>query len=223
MYTTDELKNRYTNAVGKIASKKIIYVEGNRIDKLLYQNLECFKGHIIEPKGSCINVINQVDLNLNSLGVIDKDYNIRSNHDRVFITNYYSIENVQLCNDKRIWKLKVLLLKLGLFSFFRRVKYYKLKSRTYFDKSKGTWRYKVEKGPEKHHEQFNKYIFWRIRSYYRFIKYKELKKTVQDYNKYHKNINGIKDKVWYIHDLYLFVEDKKVFKSSEYRKMCTQL
>ena len=76
-------------------NEKWIYVEG-KSNGVFYKRYSEFGRLPIKSGGSCSNIIALVKNNKNRFGIIDNDYRLNFNIDRVYTVNFYSIENISL-------------------------------------------------------------------------------------------------------------------------------
>lgn len=211
---------KYRSGAAKLG-KKFVYVEG-KSNKFFYQELYELKSVIVRPGGSCINIKNTVSESQNFFGIIDNDYYFHEVVDRIYTIDYYSLENVVIENIPEFNDLKE-----GLISFYKNdndsARFKKLKC-NHLKKDNRVVSFELKVG-KRHHEQYDVYIRSRILSEQSFLKYKDLKGTLNEYYSFYKQQPGNK-KIEYFKCLVGFLKSNKlseVMSVGEYARLKSAL
>lgn len=199
--------NRYAQLAQDMLpkNKPYVLVEGN--NKFFYQDLEEFHDCFVKNGGNCENIKKQIEDKLtdrkkNYIGIIDNDYFFHPSRTNIFVIDYYSIENVSLLNFEQFSTLKKELEKFYLSNSLEDIQTFKVVGGFgKFDKSSnGVAPFKIN-FHSKYNASFESYTHQTITSLDSFFKYKDLKKTVENFANYYKNVKGKKNQINYIHDL----------------------
>jgi len=185
-------KEVYNRVKKLMVSQPIIYVEGKG-NKVFYQQLDELSNLYIENGDSCVAIKEKVALELNSYGIVDKDFN-HTLPPKIFPINFYSIENISLMYISEFSDLQNQLIKYINITQLENARLQKqiLKIHNH-PHTKRTTGYSILSSGS-HHNQFEPYILENIVCYNSFLQYQNLKNVVSTYIKYYKSAQQIKIK-----------------------------
>lgn len=219
MITEEEVLDRYMVVLQDLSTKPIIYVEGKTIDKMFYSSLKLFKNANLIACGSCINVRKFVRENHSSLGVLDRDYDDYVDSNRIFKTRFYSLENIVLVYDDRYCALRKLIKdEIGIV-LLNDKKYRICESKLDFDHLSRKQKFNFWISLNYHDKQYFKYIKKRIFTKSKFLRLKNLKKTIKNYWNYYIQTNSIRNEIWYDKRLAKQIDERTVFYDKDYKKL----
>ncbi|MGJ9458519.1 hypothetical protein [Oceanobacillus sp. CF4.6] len=203
----DYNREKYNRGKMKLVTQPIIYVEG-RTNKIFYQQLKELKDKFIDNGGNCIQIKEKVESQSNSYGIVDHDY-LDINHERLFPIDFYSVENISLTYIEELDDLRDSIIKYIKENKIEVVRLHKPHLKICLDKEiKRVTNYHIELTDIKHHEQYIKYISKSIISDCTFIKYKDIKKMVEQYVKFYNAKFSVK--INYIIDLAGYLPSKSI-------------
>lgn len=189
-----------------MVTRPIIYVEG-RSNKVFYQQLIELNDKFVDNGGSCIDINRKVDSENNSYGIVDHDYS-EINHEKLFPINFYSLENISLIYIQELDDLRESIEKYIIENTLKTVSIHKADFKMYHDKTKRVKGYHIILSSRKHHDQFNEYILNKIVCEKTFMRYKDIKKVVEQYIKFYKSKYSVK--VHHIIDLAEYLPSKSI-------------
>ncbi|WP_145957838.1 hypothetical protein [Lactococcus lactis] len=164
---------------------------------------------IIDPVGlSCDRVREHVTKsgNINVIGIVDGDFNDSIEHSNLFKIDYYSIENMLLCNHTKLETFKQ-----DIISYVREKSIKKNRLSISFDNNN----YFLHKENTKIQKKFLDYINTKIVTPEQYIKYMDLKNIVQAHQKKFKKI--------YISTLHTQVKINEIFSESETSRLKSKI
>lgn len=188
MYSDKLNKEKYFEIASKmVENEKWIYVEGVT-NKAFYQKFSEINHIPMASGGSCGLIIDKVRQNKNAFGIIDNDYRVDIQYDRIFNIDYYSIENIELIFHPILADLKEeLCIKFHQDS---RVAIHKcidlVISR---DENRRVNNFNIVYSFEED-SQYNGYLSSRLLSNVEFVRYKKLKNVVVKYVDFLRQVNG---------------------------------
>lgn len=201
-------REKYDRGKMKLVTQPIIYVEGLS-NKVFYQQLKELKNYLIDNGGNCTQIKKKIESQSNCYGIVDHDY-LAHNHENLFPINFYSVENISLIYMKELEDLRASIHNYVKTNRLETLRFHKPHLEMYSDeKSNRVIDFNIILTNEKNHEQFNEYITNNILCGMTFMKYKDLKKIVERYVKFHKRKYG-GDKINHIIDLAEHLPSKSI-------------
>lgn len=212
-------KNRYNRASEHMLGQNTVFYFEGLLDKNFYKNFQEINRFTLLQGGSCSKVIEKVSSRKNHYGIIDNDYKERSSCqiDRIFRINYYSIENIVLCEHSLFDNLRSLFetflsdishidgMYLNIIPILER------------DENKRVTGFNVDFG-EAIHDQYHEYVKVNITNIETFFRYFNVKRIVVKYGEF-LNQTGIrisKNPLLDLHDKYKEKSVKAIFDTEEF-------
>ena len=195
---------RYKNIVENMSDPSlVVYAEDPEFYKYFFK-----PDTIMDPIGlSCDKVREYVTKtgNTNVIGIVDGDFNDSFEHNNLFKIDYYSIENMLLCNHEKLNSFKS---DVIFFVNQKNIKIRKLSIK--FDDKKHFLHESttIEK-------QFHDYVNEKITSSDYYVKYMDLKDVVNAYEK--KSESNHKS------SLYMYVKIDDIFSSDEVHRLKSKI
>lgn len=194
------------NAEQMSSSNLVVYAE----DPLFYRHF--FKPYtIIDPQGLSCDKVRERAIktgNTNVIGIVDGDFNDSFEHNNLFKIDYYSIENMLLCNHDKLKSFKRDVISFVNQKNIKNIK--KSKLSISFD-DKGNCLHEsttIEK-------QFHDYVNEKITSSDYYVKYMDLKDVVNAYEKTNKSDHKS--------SLYIYVKIDDIFSSGEVNRLKSKI
>ena len=188
MYNDKLNKEKYFEIASKmVGNEKWIYVEG-ATNKAFYQNFSEINHIPISSGGSCGLIIDKVRQSKNAFGIIDNDYRVDTQYDRIFNIDYYSIENIELIFHPILAGLKDELC-IKFHQDFRIAIFKCLDLVVNRDENRRVSSFNIIYSIEED-SQYKGYLSSRLLSNAEFVRYKRLKNVVVKYIDFLKQING---------------------------------
>lgn len=193
-------KSKYTKGTQGLTRNKILYVEGGK-SKFFYGEIKEFNNvFFVINGGNCGEITKKVQAEENSYGIVDGDYK-KNIVPKIFQIDFYSIENIAIhyIQDFKpfVKKLHDLFERTDISKCQYNIINFLLKKDEITKRPK---EFDICLLDTKHDTQYFKYISTKILKFEDFLRYKDLKKPVEQYEKFHKQMLG-KSKIKYITDL----------------------
>lgn len=218
-------REKYGRGAGALLQDNIIiFVEG-KSNKLFYQNFDELKSFSImlpeQGGSSCSNIKSEIDKNANWYCILDKDYSGEENsHARVFLLNYYSLENIVLLNHPKFMKLQE-----NLIEFMDKQNFDNLKLKLFYIQFNRNEKQNEEFSImelQNIHTQHYGYINNNVKNYMHYMQYISVKKMIETFDSYlaHKTTNHKRKR--YFEELHSKLKDKSLqylFNENQYKKL----
>ena len=198
-------KDKYKKGSVALVNKPILYVEGKTSKSFYLQLIELKDDFLIKNGGSCGVIQHLVESESYSYGIVDKDYR-NLDHPKLFPINFYSIENVSIIYIDQLNSFKELLKNFvdgnGVINASIHIPYLKI---NYYP-NKRVKDFTLSLTSKTHDTKFLPYIMKNIKCSESFLQYKDLKKVLELYMKYYKQMGY--GKINYITDLANYLPSK---------------
>lgn len=226
MFSSKSEQEKYRMGVEKLTKSEVwIYCEG-KTNALFYQNFPEISKIPFQNGGSCSDIILKVSRDSFKYGIIDNDYRVEVNYDRIYPIDFYSIENIFLEYWPFLSSFKEIIKEkeedIGLNSLI----YHNIESNITYDLSRKPIKFDISLSRKENSADF-KYLMKSINDIEHIYKYKRLKKVILEYFKFLKIKHGCsKDTMINHSNLYDYIPNGElcnIFKTEVYRKLENEL